>query len=551
MFAIQGQYTTDRDIHNTLSDRHRDELQTESGISPAVVAQRGVFTATKPSELLALGFSPEQARLTPGRMDPLHTAIDGDRLYIFKPDRPRLDERGRPRKYEFPAGKPNRLDIPPGCRHEVLHGAGDVILTEGTKKADAAVTHGLTCVAITGVYNWLTKTFGDRTAPIPDLAVLKGRTVHLAPDSDAATNHGVAEAFRRLGLHLEGAYNCDVRLITLPRGANGEKCGLDDYLLTHDADDLWQLSRKPTDGAVDYERQQKEKYKAERDELRDRERALFDLLGNARHEGNARIMQAFVLRDYAERRTEGREQIVIERLAAKAGLSAHAAGRWIARGDAAGVWKRTEGARAFVDGHEYRPVFVEPTEPGSLADLYRAASLTADSKTVKRGTFHARRCDVCRSDDVRVTARYECLGCGHTWQDAPRDVNPTPQPQAERFVQQDTILSTAERFVHLVEPTVEPTVQAAIPPPLDGMIEIDLDAETDAPRDLQTVHARPTERFVPLVEPTPPPKCHSPLGCLQTVYCGKQGRCPFDPTPTDVLPFQPFRKEHNSEGKRH
>ncbi len=544
MFAIQGQYTTDRDTYKDLADRHRAELETGSGISPEVVAQRGDWTATQPAELLALGFSPEQARLTPGRMDPLHTTIDGDALYIFKPDRPRLDERGKPRKYEFPAGKPNRLDVPPSCRHEVLDGTGPVILTEGLKKVDAAVTHGLTAVALTGVWNWLTKTFGDRTAPIPDLAVLKGRTVHLCPDSDAATNPNVAEAFRRLGLHLEGAYNCDVRLITLPPGPNGEKVGLDDYLLTHEPDELWQLSRKPTDGEVDYERQQKERYRAERDELRDREKALFDLLGNAAHEGNARIMQAFVLREYAERRTEGRAQVVVERIAAKAGLSSHAASRWIARGDASGVWKRTEGARAFVDGHEYRPVFVEPTEPGSLSDLYRAASRTADAKTVARGTYHARRCGVCRSEDVRVTARYECQGCGHTWTDEPRDVNPKPKLQAERNVPQVPMLNTTERNVPLVD-AAAPAYLIAIPPPVAGMTEIDLDAETGDLAAVQPSHVNPTERNVRLVEPPPPPPtCTDAVGCLQTAYCRKQGRCRWNPPDQIVCANIAPRKEN-------
>ncbi len=545
MVAVLVEYTTDRDIHNTLSSRHRDELQSDSGISPEVVAQRGAWTATTSAELLALGFSPEQSRLAPALVLPMHTVIDGDSLFVMKPDRPRINENGSPRKYEYPAGKPNRLDVPPGCRQEVLERAGPVLLTEGLKKADAAVTHGLTCVALTGVWNWLTKTIGDRTAPIPDLAVLKGRTVHLAPDSDAATNPAVAEAFRRLGLVLEGAYNCDVRLITLPPGPNGEKVGLDDYLLQHEPDELWELSRKPTDGAVDAEREQKERYRAERDELRDRERALFALLGNAGHEGNARLMQAFVLREYAERRTEGRAQVVVEQIAKKAGLSAHAAGRWIARGDAAGVWRRTEGPRAFVDGHEYRPIFVEPTEPGSLAGMYRAASRTVDAKTVERGRYHARRCGVCHSEDVTVTARYECLGCGHTWKDEPRDLNPKPKLQAERNVPQVPMLNTTERNVRLVEPTAAvETVQPAIPPPVAGMTEIDLDDETGGMETLQPSHVNPTERNVRLVEPTTPPTCTDAIGCLQTAYCSKQGRCRWNPIPPTVLPSYQTRKEH-------
>jgi hypothetical protein len=347
--------------------------------------------------------------------------------------------------------------------------------------------------------------------------------VHLCPDSDAATNPNVAEAFRRLGLHLQ-AYNCDVRIIHLPPGPNGEKVGLDDFLLTHEPSELWELSRRPGDSAVEREREQKERYKAERDELRDRERALFDLLGNPGHEGNARIMQAVTLREYAEHRTEGREQIVIERIAKKAGFSPDAAGRWIARGDAAGVWTRTEGARTHVDGHEYRPVFVEPTAPGDLAAMYRAASLTADAKTVKRGTYHARRCGVCHSDDVRVTARYECQCCGHAWTDAPRDLNPKPKSLAPQDVELVPMLNIAPQDVELVTVAAAPP---AIPPPLPGMTVIDLDDETGDLDALQPAHVRPTPHLVELVEP---PACKGALGCLQPSYCAKQGHCRWNST---------------------
>jgi hypothetical protein len=251
-------------------------------------------------------------------------------------------------------------------------------------------------------------------------------------------------------------------------------------------------------------------------------------------------MQAFVLREYAERRTEGRAQVVIEQIAKKAGFSPDAAGRWIARADAAGVLKRTEGPRTHVDGHEYRPVYVEPTAPGDLADMYRAASRTVDAKTVKRGTYHARRCRVCHSEDVRMTARYECQGCGHTWKDEPRDVNPKPKPLAPQDVDLVPILNIAPQDVELVPAAAQP----AIPPPLPGMTEIDLDAEIGDPAALQPAHVRPTPHLVELVEPTPPPTCYGSLGCLQSAYCAAHGGCPYNPTPPAILPSYPTRKEH-------
>ncbi len=88
------------------------------------------------------------------------------------------------------------------------------------------------------------------------------------------------------------------------------------------------------------------------------------------------------------------------------------------------------------------------------------------------------------------------------------------------------MLTTTERNVPLVEPPAQP----AIPPPVAGMTEIDLDDETGGLETLQPSHVNPTERNVRLVEPPPPPKCHGAIGCLQKSYCAKQGHCRWNPT---------------------
>jgi hypothetical protein len=43
-------------------------------------------------------------------------------------------------------------------------------------------------------------------------------------------------------------------------------------------------------------------------------------------------------------------------------------------------------------------------------------------------------------------------------------------------------------------------------------------------------------------DPTTPPTCYASLGCLQSTYCAAHGGCPFDPTPPTVLPS--YRKEN-------
>ena len=71
-----------------------------------------------------------------------------------RPDRPFADGG----KYLVPKGSANRLYIPPGVTAAQLADPTLLlILTEGEKKALKGAEVGLLCVALGGVYNWLTK----------------------------------------------------------------------------------------------------------------------------------------------------------------------------------------------------------------------------------------------------------------------------------------------------------------------------------------------------------------------------------------------------------
>src|SRR5438477_246201 len=101
-----------------------------------------------------------------GRLPALMTPT-GVRLFA-REDVDRLDRNGRPRKYEFPWRSRQVLDVPPAVRAKLGDPHTALWITEGARKADAAVSVGLTCISVSGVWNWRgTNTTGGKTA-LPD-----------------------------------------------------------------------------------------------------------------------------------------------------------------------------------------------------------------------------------------------------------------------------------------------------------------------------------------------------------------------------------------------
>ncbi len=86
-----------------LSSEHRQKLEQASGITPEVISDRGYRTITLKKELEPLGFSPAQRRVS-GLLIPLHGPDGTAAGYQYRLDYPRTDKRGRPIKYETPAG---------------------------------------------------------------------------------------------------------------------------------------------------------------------------------------------------------------------------------------------------------------------------------------------------------------------------------------------------------------------------------------------------------------------------------------------------------------
>lgn len=225
-----------------LSKVHRNTLR-ESAISEEVIAERGYRTITDAIRLQAYGFKSKQANV-PGLLVPTiwnrHPVS-----WQFRPDDPRKDDDGKSIKYESPAGSGLHLDCPPRASPDLENPAVDLWITEGAKKADAAVSAGLCCLSITGVDCW--RAGGVPCEEWKDVA-LRGRPVYVAFDSDAMVKASVTDALDRLTLWLV-SQGARVRHVRLPAdvGVPGKaKVGLDDYLSAgHTVKDLYAQAGVP------------------------------------------------------------------------------------------------------------------------------------------------------------------------------------------------------------------------------------------------------------------------------------------------------------------
>lgn len=213
-----------------------------SAISPEVVAARGYRSVQVKAELKSLGFSEQQIRV-PALLIPIWGAAGEVVLYQARPDLPRIKD-GKAIKYETPTKARMAVDVPPTARARLGDPTVPLFVTEGVRKADAAVSQGLCCIALLGVWAWRgSNDLGGKVA-LPDWewVTLSGRPVYIVFDSDVMTKAQVHEALARLRGFLEGR-GAHVKLIYLPPGPGGGKVGLDDFLASgKTVDDLLRLA---------------------------------------------------------------------------------------------------------------------------------------------------------------------------------------------------------------------------------------------------------------------------------------------------------------------
>ena len=214
-----------------LAESHRRMLK-DSAIGAEVIAARGYYTATLPAELERLGFAASQRRV-PALVIPIRDVNGRVALHQSRPDDPRIDGKGKPRKYETPFGHKLVLDVPPGAHGSLSDPAEPLWITEGSKKVDAATSIGLCCIGVVGVDGWHRREpkDGGPCLPFPDWEriALRGRKVYVAYDSDVMVKLAVKHALGSLHAFLS-EQGAEIRLVYLPASADGEKVGLDDFL---------------------------------------------------------------------------------------------------------------------------------------------------------------------------------------------------------------------------------------------------------------------------------------------------------------------------------
>lgn len=161
-----------------------------------------------------------------------------------RPDVPSIDPKtGKPRKYLWPVGSRQSIDVPPSSFAKLQDVRIPVIITESALKADAIVSElarigkadAFCVIAVAGVYGWRSD-----GAPLSDHQDIRWRTaerqkvtwrrpVYLAFDSDAATKAEVARARWEYAEFLKRK-SARVLIIDIPDAPNGEKQGADDAI---------------------------------------------------------------------------------------------------------------------------------------------------------------------------------------------------------------------------------------------------------------------------------------------------------------------------------
>jgi Domain of unknown function (DUF3854) len=222
--------------------RQHQELLEASAVSVEIAAARGYVSVDTKARLERINVSPAGRRI-PGLLVPLLRKDGSTWGYQYRPDSPRLTDADRAVKYETPAGQRAGLDVPPGAGSALDDPNIRLLVTEGTRKADSAWSHGLACVALPGVWSWRgTNLVGGKTA-LPEWhdVALNGRRVVLAFDSDVTSKRPVRAALTALAGYLESK-GAKVEYLHLPDDEPG-KTGLDDWIAGHDVADIWALVR--------------------------------------------------------------------------------------------------------------------------------------------------------------------------------------------------------------------------------------------------------------------------------------------------------------------
>ncbi len=220
-----------------LQPHHIAELR-KSGLSDETIRACGFHSEDNYAKLAALLNRDGRRfpkKLSPALVFPFRGPEGSNGYCRIKPDTPRR-VKGKPANYESPVGRANEVYIPPGTLAELDNPTMPMLVTEGEKKSAKGDQEGFPCLGLVGVFGWKTGK-AERLLPALDRITWKGREVFIVFDSDLMRNPDIQDAEARLAAQLVNR-GAKVRVVRLPDGPDGERWGLDDFLVARDADAL-------------------------------------------------------------------------------------------------------------------------------------------------------------------------------------------------------------------------------------------------------------------------------------------------------------------------
>jgi hypothetical protein len=195
-------------------DPQHEKLMVESAIAPEIARERGYRTESTRTGIKRLGFSDSQAR-TPALVIPLFDVHGECAGYQVRPDQPRVVD-GKAVKYETPRGMRMMIDVAPSlsrkrsAQRQTTQAHGEptdselppliadpfipLFATEGVRKGDAAVSIGLCCISLLGVWNWRGSNVSGGITAVSDWEsiALKSRT-QLATLTSSSKKRGASK----------------------------------------------------------------------------------------------------------------------------------------------------------------------------------------------------------------------------------------------------------------------------------------------------------------------------------------------------------------------
>ena len=216
-----------------LFPNHVLELR-DSGLTNATIEAAGIYSEANVDKIARILDWKSWLRKNGHVMViPYHDAAGDVVLRRLKPVRP-VKFGSNSAKYLSPKGSGIRAYFPPGVHDAAERPEAEVIITEGEKKSLAGTQVGIPTIGLLGVEGWHAKRSLSLLADLERFD-WKGRDVYIAFDSDLSEKPAVQENECLLAEALKNR-GANVKVLRFSDGPNGEKVGLDDFLVTNGMD---------------------------------------------------------------------------------------------------------------------------------------------------------------------------------------------------------------------------------------------------------------------------------------------------------------------------